>query len=134
MPSELVVAIARNIARVVGVPVSIDIEGGYSSDPAEVAQLVVTLAEAGVAGINLEDGSEPAELLARTRLPLNVMAWQGLASPDRLHRAGVRRLSAGAGISARVWAQSEALARHFLETGELAGAGIPFNRLQKLFP
>ncbi len=45
-------------------PVSADIEGGYSNDPAEVAQLVRLLRETGIAGINLEDGMGTPELLA----------------------------------------------------------------------
>jgi 2-methylisocitrate lyase-like PEP mutase family enzyme len=45
-------------------PVSIDTEAGYSSDPQEVADLVVALAELGAAGINLEDGADSPELLA----------------------------------------------------------------------
>ncbi|MEU6784339.1 isocitrate lyase/phosphoenolpyruvate mutase family protein [Nonomuraea angiospora] len=39
-----------------GVMVTVDIEGGFSDDPAEVSDLVAGLAALGVAGINLEDG------------------------------------------------------------------------------
>ncbi|MEV0167937.1 isocitrate lyase/PEP mutase family protein [Nonomuraea fuscirosea] len=38
-----------------GVLVTVDIEGGFSDDPAEVAGLVASLAALGVAGVNLED-------------------------------------------------------------------------------
>ncbi len=38
------------------VPVTVDAEGGFSDDPAAVAALAARLADAGVAGINLEDG------------------------------------------------------------------------------
>jgi 2-methylisocitrate lyase-like PEP mutase family enzyme len=44
------------------VPVSVDLEGGYSDDPAQVAALAAELAGAGVAGINLEDGTSSGEL------------------------------------------------------------------------
>ena len=44
-------------------PVSIDIEGGYSNDPKQVAKLVKQLAELGVVGVNLEDGSDEPTLL-----------------------------------------------------------------------
>ena len=44
------------LARRLRVPVTVDFEGGYSDDPAAVAALAAELAEAGVAGINLEDG------------------------------------------------------------------------------
>jgi 2-methylisocitrate lyase-like PEP mutase family enzyme len=39
-----------------GVLVTVDIEGGFSDDPAAVSDLVVALAALGVAGVNLEDG------------------------------------------------------------------------------
>lgn len=43
--------------------VTADIEGGFSDDPAEVADLVAELAEAGVAGINIEDGRSDGSLV-----------------------------------------------------------------------
>ena len=61
--AELRSALQR-ILRVCRVPLSVDLEQGYSTDPAQVAALVMELAEAGVAGVNLEDGVDPAELLA----------------------------------------------------------------------
>jgi 2-methylisocitrate lyase-like PEP mutase family enzyme len=53
----------REICRVATVPVSIDLEDGYSDDPAQVAALVRDVAREGAVGINLEDGSEAPELL-----------------------------------------------------------------------
>jgi 2-methylisocitrate lyase-like PEP mutase family enzyme len=44
------------LARRLRVLVTVDFEGGYSDDPAAVAALAAELADAGVAGINLEDG------------------------------------------------------------------------------
>jgi 2-methylisocitrate lyase-like PEP mutase family enzyme len=58
------VAVAAAIAARLTVPVSIDLEGGYSEDPAAVADLVAGLASAGVTGINLEDVSAGGELRA----------------------------------------------------------------------
>lgn len=47
-------------------PLSVDVEGGYSHDPADVADNVGRLADMGVAGINIEDGGgDPAELVAK---------------------------------------------------------------------
>ncbi len=60
---ELLGAVAR-IRRVISVPLSVDLEDGFSDDPATVAQLVADIAALGVAGINLEDGSKPPTLLA----------------------------------------------------------------------
>jgi|SRR5580704_16463255 2-methylisocitrate lyase-like PEP mutase family enzyme len=55
----------REIIRVVQAPVSVDSETGYSSDPEQVAAFVVQLIEAGAAGMNIEDGTLPPDLLAR---------------------------------------------------------------------
>ncbi len=63
LPIEQVLAAAREIARVIRVPLSIDIEGGYSDDPTGVAQVVAGIVDAGAAGINIEDGAGPPELL-----------------------------------------------------------------------
>jgi 2-methylisocitrate lyase-like PEP mutase family enzyme len=64
--TELIAAIER-IGRVTTeLPLSADIEAGYSHDPGEVAELVARLIDAGVAGINLEDeGAEPSRLAAK---------------------------------------------------------------------
>lgn len=65
--AELLNAIKR-IQRVNHLPLSVDIETGYSKDPEEVASLVIQLVALGVAGINLEDGTDsPALLCAKIR-------------------------------------------------------------------
>jgi 2-methylisocitrate lyase-like PEP mutase family enzyme len=61
--SELIAAVKR-MTRVLGVPLSVDVEDGYSSHPDEVADLVQQIHSAGVVGINIEDGAGPSELLA----------------------------------------------------------------------
>jgi len=55
---EVVAATAR-IARVVAVPVTADIEGGYGETPAEVARSIGDIIAAGAVGVNLEDGLRP---------------------------------------------------------------------------
>ena len=65
MPIAEHAAALRRIARVARVPLSADSEAGYSDDPATVADNILRLAEAGAAGINLEDGSGAPELLCR---------------------------------------------------------------------
>lgn len=64
LPVDNAVAVAANIARVLTVPLSIDFENGYSSDPEQVARNVLRLIDAGVSGINLEDGNDAPTLLA----------------------------------------------------------------------
>ncbi len=60
---ELLAAVAR-IQRVLTLPLSVDLEDGFSDDPQAVAALVADIAGLGVAGINLEDGSKAPALLA----------------------------------------------------------------------
>jgi 2-methylisocitrate lyase-like PEP mutase family enzyme len=65
MPTEVVLTAVREVMRVVSVPVSVDSEAGYSSDPAAVAAHVMRLIELGAVGINLEDGKGEPDLLCR---------------------------------------------------------------------
>jgi 2-methylisocitrate lyase-like PEP mutase family enzyme len=53
--TEVVAATAR-IVRTAQVPVTADIEAGYGATPAEVGAHVAEIIQAGVVGINLEDG------------------------------------------------------------------------------
>ncbi len=53
--AEVVAATAR-IVRCAQVPVTADIEAGYSASPVEVGEHVAEIIQAGVVGINLEDG------------------------------------------------------------------------------
>ena len=62
-PDVLLQAFSR-IARVIRVPLTVDVEGGYSDDPDSVAALVLRVVHAGAAGINLEDGAGAPDLLA----------------------------------------------------------------------
>ena len=63
LPVEHLLRAVRAIARVIHVPLTIDIEGGYSDDPAAVAMLVAAILDAGAVGINIEDGAGSADLL-----------------------------------------------------------------------
>jgi len=206
LPINEAVAAAARMVRVLKVPLSWDIENGYSDDPAEVAGNVMRLVELGVAGINIEDGPDEPTLLASkidairkavseagadlfinarcdvflanlvdkemlvgesiTRgklysragadglflpgvsqadhikavvagvtLPLNAMAWPSLPNASELGKLGVRRLSAGSGISQALWGRAEKLAKDFLETGRsepLGESSMPYGRLQDL--
>jgi 2-methylisocitrate lyase-like PEP mutase family enzyme len=63
MPRDVVMTATREVLRVVDLPVTVDSEAGYSADPAKVAEHVMALIDLGVAGINIEDGTEEAGLL-----------------------------------------------------------------------
>lgn len=96
----------RGIVRVASVPVTADVEDGYSDDAEAVAALVAEVLDAGAVGINLEDGAGPPEVLAtkiraiRTRLsgaPLFINArtdvyLQGLASGEAAIAMTIERL------------------------------------------
>ena len=190
LPVELLLQTTRAIAGATELPVTIDIEGGYSDEPARVGELVSAVLQAGAVGINIEDGSKDpallcakiaaaraaatrvgvdlfinaridvwlrglapagervAETLARaaryqaaganglfapgitddgdigklvagTTLPVNVLAWTGLPDAARLQTLGVRRLSAGSGISEAMHGQVLALMREFVASGRI---------------
>ncbi|MFM2400028.1 MAG: hypothetical protein RL341_2185 [Pseudomonadota bacterium] len=63
LPAEVLVSAVASIARVIRVPLTVDVEGGYSSDPGKVADLILRVIDAGAVGINIEDGSGSVELL-----------------------------------------------------------------------
>ncbi len=65
LPPEPLLGAVQRIVRVARVPVTIDLEDGYSDDPQAVVQLAARVRHAGAVGINLEDGSGPVERLVR---------------------------------------------------------------------
>jgi 2-methylisocitrate lyase-like PEP mutase family enzyme len=62
LPAKVLLAAIAEIFRVINVPLSIDIEGGYSSDPRTVGETVAAVVDAGAVGINIEDGAAPVGL------------------------------------------------------------------------
>ena len=65
LPTDVLLGAVAEILRVVTVPVTVDSEAGYSSEPQMVADYAARLIDMGVAGINLEDGDAPPDLHAR---------------------------------------------------------------------
>jgi 2-methylisocitrate lyase-like PEP mutase family enzyme len=65
LPVEQLLASTLGIARVIRVPLSIDIEAGYSDDAGAVARLAAGIMNAGAVGINIEDGTGPPDLLCK---------------------------------------------------------------------
>jgi 2-methylisocitrate lyase-like PEP mutase family enzyme len=63
LPVRLLVATVADIARVATVPLSVDVEGGYASDPVAVGEAVAQVIEAGAVGINIEDGTGDPDVL-----------------------------------------------------------------------
>jgi len=207
LPLRLLVSTVAAITRIVRVPLTVDMEGGYGETPAAVGEAVAAVIDAGGVGINIEDGSSPPDLLcakieqakqAGTRLgvdlfinartdvylrglvpeptrveetlarvtryreagasgifvpgvvdpadirkiasaaglPLNVLAWSGLPPAAELARLGVRRLSAGSGITEAAWGRAAALATGFLRDGRsdpLSEGAMEYGDINGLF-
>lgn len=207
VPAKAQAQVAQNIIRVIKVPLSVDFENGYSDSPNQVAENIKPLLDAGVAGINIEDGIDapallaskieairktadsygaalfinartdvylaslvPAEqrvdevaaraalyaaaggsglfvpylineqeiekIVALTTLPLNVLSMPALPNAQKLAKLGVKRLSAGSGISQIIWQQAATLAGNFLKDGDSTGLSrdsMQYANLQKLF-
>jgi 2-methylisocitrate lyase-like PEP mutase family enzyme len=65
LPLANLLATVSAVARVVSVPVTADIEGGYTDDLSQLADTIRAVIDAGAVGINLEDGARDPELHAR---------------------------------------------------------------------
>lgn len=65
LPLERLVSTVESIARVISVPLTVDIEAGYSDDLGRVSEVIDAVIAAGAVGINIEDGASPPELLVR---------------------------------------------------------------------
>ncbi|UOD30368.1 isocitrate lyase/phosphoenolpyruvate mutase family protein [Massilia violaceinigra] len=64
LPRALLMASVEGILRASALPLTVDAEDGYSDDPAQAAALAGELIDAGVVGINIEDGAGTPALLA----------------------------------------------------------------------
>lgn len=146
LPVRRLVATVADIVRVIRVPLTVDVEGGYSEDPAAVAETVAGLIDVGAVGINLEDGGGDPELLCakiehikRASARLGVALFvntrtdvylRGLAPPERrveetLARAARYRAAGADGLfvpGLTEEAQVRAIA---------ADAGLPLNLLAR---
>src|SRR5262249_20215779 len=66
LPRTLLLATIAACSRGAGdVPLSADIEGGYTDDLAELSEVIKAVVGAGAVGINLEDGARDPDLHAR---------------------------------------------------------------------
>ena len=64
-PVPLLITAIAEMTRVLGVPLTADVEGGYSDDLATLTETIKAVVGAGAVGINLEDGSRDPDLHAR---------------------------------------------------------------------
>ena len=130
------------MARVLTVPLSVDLENGYSDDADVVAKNVMKLVDAGVAGINLEDGHGTPEALAtqivaikkavaasgkelfintRTDVYLKGLAPEGERVPEVLKRAALYKAAGADGLFVPGICKVDEI------KAVVAGAGLPVN-------
>jgi len=65
LPVSRLIAVIADVVRVTNLPVTADIEGGYTDDLATLAETIRQVVGAGAVGINLEDGLRAPDLHAR---------------------------------------------------------------------
>jgi 2-methylisocitrate lyase-like PEP mutase family enzyme len=65
LPVEQHVAAIERIVRVIDLPLTVDVENGYSDDPTQVVEHVQKFLDVGVVGINIEDASDTPDVLSR---------------------------------------------------------------------
>jgi 2-methylisocitrate lyase-like PEP mutase family enzyme len=63
IPPEVLIVTIRETARVVSIPVTADIEAGYTQDPQAAADFAGRVIDAGAVGVNIEDGQASPDLL-----------------------------------------------------------------------
>lgn len=63
LPFDRMVATVEDMSRVVRVPVSADIESGFGDTASAVEEPIARILGAGAVGVNIEDGTQPPELL-----------------------------------------------------------------------
>ena len=142
LPVRMLVSTIVAIARAIRVPLTVDVEGGYSDDPAAVEETVARVVEAGAVGINIEDGGNAPDLLclkierakragqhfgidlfvnARTDVYLRGLAPEGKRVDEVLSRAKLYRNAGASGL----------FVPGLREPGEIkavaADAGLPLN-------
>jgi 2-methylisocitrate lyase-like PEP mutase family enzyme len=115
LPTSELIAAVKRIVRVLRVPLTIDLEHGYSSSQAEVAKLVLSLVGQGVVGINIEDGAESPQVLAEKIVAIR----------EAVDREGVRLfINARTDVYLRQIAHGEEAIAMTIERGKLyANAG-----------
>ena len=57
------ITLVKSLTKHLHIPLSVDIEPGYSNDPQQISQNVLVLARLGVVGINIEDSDKETDTL-----------------------------------------------------------------------
>ena len=67
LPLTEVLALTKSISRLIGVPLTVDIEAGYSNSDIEIVEFAASVLESGAVGINIEDSWEGELLTASSQ-------------------------------------------------------------------
>ena len=65
LPPRLLADLTARMTATINIPLSVDFEGGYTTDPQKVGENLKPIIDAGAVGINIEDGEGSPELLAK---------------------------------------------------------------------
>jgi len=65
LPPRMLADLTARITDVIRIPLSVDFEGGYTKNPAKVAENLKPIIDAGAVGINIEDGEGSPKLLVK---------------------------------------------------------------------
>ena len=65
LPPRLLADLTARITATINIPLSVDFEGGYTTNPQKVGENLKPIIDAGAVGINIEDGEGSPELLAK---------------------------------------------------------------------
>ncbi|MBL8517780.1 MAG: isocitrate lyase/phosphoenolpyruvate mutase family protein [Betaproteobacteria bacterium] len=149
LPLDVLLRAVGGIARVISVPLTVDAEGGYSDDPATVAESVLKIADAGAVGINLEDGGASVDVTCakianirkrlaaagvdlfinlRTDVYLRQLAPEDERLAESLRRAKLYREAGADGLFVPLASQAEdikALAAQPMPLNVMAVPGLP---------
>ena len=146
LPLDTLLTTLREIARVIAVPLSADIEAAYAADAQAASETVKRIADTGAVGINIEDGIADPDLLgakiariksavpniwinARTDVYLHKLATGEAAFEESVRRAKAYR-EAGADSIFVPMASGEALIGRLVKAipaplNVLAWPGVP---------
>lgn len=112
---ERTLEVLGRIVAAVGVPVTADIEGGYGTDAAGIAETVTGVLAAGAAGVNIEDGTRRPEDLASRLAAARRTADR--AGADLFLNARVDTFLLGLGDQATRLRETLARARLYVDAG-----------------
>lgn len=87
-PLDALLAVVRQITAAVDLPVTVDFEGGYADDPAQLAENVRRVVACGGVGINLEDSIGDGGAIGELRDP-SAQAERIAAAREALQVGGV---------------------------------------------